>query len=124
MEEEKYQNFYCVWLSEIMLQQTGVKTVIPYFYKFLKKWPTFNSFTKASLDEIMFNWQGLGYYQRAKNMFKAINVIKQNYPIKSYEELIKIPGIGSYTAASISQFCMVVLKQLSMGNIKKLFQDQ
>ena len=118
--EEKYQNFYCVWLSEIMLQQTGVKTVIPYFYKFLKKWPTFNSFTKASLDEIMFNWQGLGYYQRAKNMFKAINVIKQNYPIKSYEELIKIPGIGSYTAASISAILYGSTKAVVDGNIKRI----
>ena len=68
----------------------------------------------------MFNWQGLGYYQRAKNMFKAINVIKQNYPIKSYEELIKIPGIGSYTAASISAILYGSTKAVVDGNIKRI----
>ena len=118
--KEKYQNFYCVWLSEIMLQQTVVKTAIPYFYKFLKKWPTFNAFSEASLDEIIFNWQGLGYYQRAKNMFKAIGIIKQNYPIKSYEELIKIPGIGSYTAASILAILYDSPKAVVDGNIKRI----
>lgn len=118
--KKKYQNFYCVWLSEIMLQQTGVKTAIPYFYKFIRKWPTLNSFSKASLDEIMFNWQGLGYYQRAKNMFKAIDIIKQNYPIKSYEELMKIPGIGTYTAASISAILYDNTKAVVDGNIKRI----
>ena len=82
--------------------------------------PTLNSFSKASLDEIMFNWQGLGYYQRAKNMFKAIDIIKQNYPIKSYEELMKIPGIGTYTAASISAILYDSTKAVVDGNIKRI----
>ena len=60
----------------------------------------------------MFNWQGLGYYQRAKNMFKAIDIIKQNYPIKSYEELIKILELVHIQLHQFLQFCMVVLKQL------------
>ena len=64
---------YHVWISEIMLQQTGVSTVIPYFEKFIKKWPTVESLAKANIEEILIHWQGLGYYSRAKIYTDAQN---------------------------------------------------
>ena len=67
--ERNNQKFYNIWISEIMLQQTQVKTVVPYYNKFIKKWPNLESFFEASLEEILTIWQGLGYYQRAKNLF-------------------------------------------------------
>ena len=72
------QNFYKIWISEIMLQQTTVATVIPFYKRFLKKWPSLKSFFNATLEEVLYQWQGLGYYQRAKNLFKAKEFLKSN----------------------------------------------
>ena len=72
-----------------MLQQTVVKSVIPYYDKFLKKWPNLNSFKNASLEEILFIWQGLGYYQRAKNLFKAKEFLKKNKLVVESQSLKK-----------------------------------
>lgn len=97
------QNFYSIWLSEVMLQQTMVKTVIPYYLKFKNKWPNFKSFSNAELDEILLLWQGMGYYQRAQNLFKSLQILKRiNLNKITYEKLITLPGIGNYSAASIS----------------------
>ena len=71
------QNFYKIWISEVMLQQTIVKTVVPYYEKFINKWPTLKSFFNASLDEILLHWEGLGYYQRARNLYKAKEYLKK-----------------------------------------------
>ena len=71
-----YQNFYRIWISEVMLQQTVVNTVIPYYKNFLEKWPNLRSFYSATLEEILIVWQGLGYYQRARNLFKAKEYLK------------------------------------------------
>ena len=73
--EEKNQNFYRIWISEVMLQQTKVSVVIPYYNKFIKKWPTLECFFEASLEEILEVWQGMGYYRRAKNLFKAKEIL-------------------------------------------------
>lgn len=94
------QNFYSIWISEVMLQQTGVNTVIPYYEKFKKKWPDLQSFQSAKFDEIMMIWQGLGYYNRAKNLYNASRII-HNFDLTKYDELLKIPGIGKYTASAI-----------------------
>ena len=102
--KKKNQNFYRIWISEVMLQQTGVKTVIPYYIKFLKKWPSLNSFFKAELDEILFLWQGLGYYQRAKNLYNAKEYLKKNSISINSESLKNIPGIGDYISSSISTY--------------------
>ena len=75
--KSKNKNFYKIWISEVMLQQTIVKTVIPYYESFLKKWPTLSSFYNASLEDILLHWQGLGYYQRARNLFKAKRILKK-----------------------------------------------
>ena len=118
----KHQNFYNIWISEVMLQQTVVKSVIPYYEKFLKKWPNLNSFKNASLEEILFIWQGLGYYQRAKNLFKAKEFLKKNKLVVESQSLKKIPGIGDYISCSIS----AILKDESCavidGNIKRIMR--
>lgn len=94
------QNFYSIWISEVMLQQTGVNAVIPYYEKFKKKWPDLRSFQSAKFNEIMMMWQGLGYYNRAKNLYNASKIINK-FDLKKYDELLKIPGIGKYTASAI-----------------------
>ena len=120
--KSKNKNFYKIWISEVMLQQTTVKTVIPYYESFLKKWPTLSSFYKASLEDILLHWQGLGYYQRARNLFKAKEYLKKNKLTINSISLKKIPGIGEYISCSISAIlrdedCAVV-----DGNIKRILR--
>ena len=100
--DKKNQNFYCIWISEVMLQQTGVDIVIPYYKRFLKKWPNLDSFFKANLNEILKMWQGLGYYQRARNLFKAKEFLKREKISLNSESLKRLPGIGDYISCSIS----------------------
>tara|TARA_B100000886_G_scaffold331738_1_gene283596 strand:- start:1586 stop:2503 length:918 start_codon:yes stop_codon:yes gene_type:complete len=85
-----------------MLQQTTVKTVIPYYEKFLKKWPTIQSFFDAKESEILKMWEGLGYYQRAKNLFLGKEFLKKKKIAINSSELRKLPGVGEYTSSSIS----------------------
>jgi A/G-specific adenine glycosylase len=94
---------YAIMLSEIMLQQTTVRVVIPYFEKFLKEFPTVKDLAAAPEDRVMALWSGLGYYSRARNLLNAAKVIAElgAFP-GTYEELIKLPGIGPYTAAAIA----------------------
>ena len=91
---------YRVWVSEIMLQQTQVKTVIPYYKKWIKKYPTLKSFKESSFDDVIKLWEGLGYYSRCQNMFNAAKLMKSSFP-NNYEDLVKLPGIGDYTAKTI-----------------------
>src|SRR3984893_11203642 len=94
---------YRVWLSEIMLQQTGVKTVGPYFEKFLARWPDVEALGRASLDDVLRMWAGLGYYSRARNLHAcAVAVLRDHsgmFP-DTEEGLRALPGIGPYTAAA------------------------
>ena len=91
---------YRVWVSEIMLQQTQVKTVIPYYKKWIKKYPTLKSFKESKFDDVINILEVLGYYSRCKNMFNAAKLIKSSFP-NNYDDLIKLPGIGDYTAKTI-----------------------
>ena len=100
--KKQNQTFYKIWLSEVMLQQTTVKTVIPYYTKFIKKWPTMESFFRANESEILKIWEGLGYYQRAKNLFLGKEFLKKKKIDFNSIELKKIPGIGDYMSCSIS----------------------
>ena len=87
-----------------MLQQTTVEAVIPYFHKFTVKWPTIKKLSESNIEEIMDAWSGLGYYSRAKNIHKAAKIINKEYNDQipnNYDELIKLPGIGPYTAGAI-----------------------
>ena len=98
---------YRVWISEIMLQQTQVKTVIPFFNKFIKKYPTLKSIASASEDDILALWTGLGFYRRAKNIYKTKEIIKNDFKNrfpKNFDELILLPGIGRSTADHIHYF--------------------
>ena len=92
---------YRVWISEIMLQQTQVKTVIPYYQKFTMKFPDLYSISKASEEDILALWTGLGFYRRAKNIYATKEIIKNNYKNifpSNYDDLIKLPGIGKSTS--------------------------
>lgn len=107
---------YAVWLSEIMLQQTTVKAVIPYFKKFTTRWPTLTHMANAPLDDVLAMWAGLGYYARARNLHKCACIVTNAYDGKfpvHEKDLLALPGIGAYTAAAISAFaygqrCVVV----------------
>ena len=96
---------YLIWISEIMLQQTTVNAVIPYFNKFIKVYPNIFKLANSSLEDVLILWAGLGYYARARNLYKCSQIIIKNYngifPYKVVE-LRKLPGIGDYTAAAIS----------------------
>ena len=91
---------YRVWVSEIMLQQTQVNTVIPYYKKWIKKYPTLKSFKESNFDDVIKMWEGLGYYSRCHNMFNAAKLINSTFP-NNYDDLINLPGIGDYTAKTI-----------------------
>ena len=91
---------YRVWVSEIMLQQTQVNTVIPYYKKWIKKYPTLKSFKESKFDDVIKIWEGLGYYSRCHNMFNAAKLINSTFP-NNYDDLINLPGIGDYTAKTI-----------------------
>jgi A/G-specific adenine glycosylase len=98
-------NPYLVWLSEIMLQQTAVAAVAPYYRAFVKRWPDVRSLTKAPLHDILGAWAGLGYYSRARNLHRAAQIIVKDYAgvfPRTASELRKLPGIGTYTSAAIA----------------------
>jgi A/G-specific adenine glycosylase len=95
---------YRVWLSEIMLQQTTVKAVVPYFQKFVLRWPTVAALAAAPLEEVLQQWAGLGYYSRARNLKACADAVVRDFAgafPRTEAELLKLPGIGPYTAAAI-----------------------
>ncbi|WP_415299729.1 A/G-specific adenine glycosylase [Candidatus Pelagibacter sp. Uisw_134_02] len=116
---------YFTLVSEFMLQQTQVKTVIPYFNNFLKNIPNFQSLAKVSEAKLLKHWQGLGYYSRAKNLKKSAKLIMDNYYGRlpdNFEELKKLPGVGDYTASAIS--AIAFNKQIIPldGNIERVLK--
>ena len=114
---------YIIWLSEIILQQTRVEQGMPYFYAFVEHFPTINDFANAGEDEILRLWQGLGYYSRARNMHKAAQMVRDDmggvFPSK-YEDAIRLPGVGEYTAAAISSFSINECKAVVDGNVYRV----
>lgn len=114
---------YLIWVSEIILQQTRVEQGLPFYYNFITKFPTIHSLANASEDEVLKAWQGLGYYSRARNMMKAAQVIveihKGKFP-KTIDELKRIPGIGSYTAAAIGSFAFNIRMPAIDGNVRRV----
>ena len=114
---------YHVWLSEIMLQQTTVATVGPYFRDFIQRWPTVGELAAADLDEILHAWQGLGYYARARNLHRAAKVVAERHGGKfpeSEEGLLDLPGIGAYTAAAIAAIAFGKSTTPVDGNIERV----
>ena len=111
---------YTIWLSEIILQQTRVEQGLPYFYSFLEKYPTVSHFASAPEDDILKLWQGLGYYSRGRNMLKTAIQVQQEYGgtfPTTYNELIKLKGIGEYTAAAIASFSANEPQAVLDGNV-------
>ena len=116
-------NPYYIWVSEIMLQQTQVNTVIPFYKAWIKRFPTINDVAKASDEEILKYWEGLGYYQRALNLRDACITIIDNYnsviPQKK-EELLNLKGVGDYTASAITSIAFGAPHPAIDGNLKRI----
>src|SRR6478736_2175946 len=114
---------YLVWLSEIMLQQTGVKTVGPYFEKFLARWPDVEALGRASLDDVLRMWAGLGYYSRARNLHACAVAVSRDhggvFP-DTEQGLRSLPGIGPYTAAAIAAIAFDRRTMPVDGNIERV----
>ncbi|MGV3707031.1 MAG: A/G-specific adenine glycosylase [Arcticibacter sp.] len=114
---------YVIWLSEIILQQTRVEQGTPYFHRFLEKYPTVADFASADEGEILRLWQGLGYYSRGRNMHLTSKMVMEEhggYFPKKYDDLLKLKGVGEYTAAAISSFSAGEAKAVVDGNVFRL----
>ena len=115
---------YAVWVSEIMLQQTRVDTVIPYFERWLAKFPTIPSLAAADEQDVLNLWEGLGYYSRARNLHKAAKVLAADYGGKlpqTAAALQKLPGIGRYTAAAVASMAFGMDAAALDGNIRRVY---
>jgi A/G-specific adenine glycosylase len=114
---------YRVWLSEIMLQQTTVATVGPYFERFLDRWPTVDALAAADLDDVLHAWQGLGYYARARNLHRCAQVVTAEhggvFP-DTEEALRSLPGIGRYTAAAVAAIAFDRRAVVVDGNVERV----
>lgn len=119
----KKADAYRVWLSEIMLQQTTVKTVIPYFLKFTSTWPTVSDLAAADEEEVLQAWAGLGYYSRARNLHacarRVVDEFDASFPA-SERDLLTLPGIGPYTAAAITAIAFGKRATPVDGNIERV----
>ncbi|MCM8774897.1 MAG: A/G-specific adenine glycosylase [Candidatus Omnitrophica bacterium] len=114
---------YKIWVSEIMLQQTQVETVIPYYRKWIKRFPTIRSLAQASLSEVMKHWAGLGYYRRARMFHQAAKLVSRQCHGKiprSAETLRKLPGIGRYSAGAIASIAFGQPEPVLDGNVKRI----
>ncbi len=113
---------YSVWLSEIMLQQTQVATVIPYFERFMQRFPTVIDLANAEQDEVLHLWTGLGYYARARNLHKAAKIVASEYggefPL-DIEQMNALPGIGRSTAAAVLSSVYKQPHAILDGNVKR-----
>ena len=114
---------YRIWISEIMLQQTQVATVIPYWERFLARFPTVEELAKAPLDDVLAAWRGLGYYSRARNLHRAAQEVVARYGGRlpsSAEELLTLPGFGRYTAGAVASIAFGEEAPLVDGNVARV----
>jgi A/G-specific adenine glycosylase len=114
---------YRVWVSEIMLQQTQVRTVVPYFERFMRRFPDLHALASAPLDEVMRLWAGLGYYSRARNLHAGAQQVERAcggvFP-RTAAEIEQLPGVGRSTAAAIAAFCFDARVPILDGNVKRV----
>jgi A/G-specific adenine glycosylase len=111
---------YRIWLSEVMLQQTQVAAVIPYYRRFLQRFPDVASLAQASEDEVLRLWSGLGYYARGRNLRKAALEISRNGFPRTAEKIAELPGVGRSTAAAIAAFAFGERAAILDGNVKRV----
>jgi len=119
----KTRDPYAIWISEIMLQQTQVATVIPYYKNFLKSFPTVRHLARADLSDVLRVWEGLGYYSRARNLHKAARTVVTLFNGKipdTPEDLLSLPGIGRYTAGAILSIAFNREAPILDGNVKRV----
>ncbi|WP_298859330.1 A/G-specific adenine glycosylase [uncultured Sulfitobacter sp.] len=114
---------YAIWMSEIMLQQTTVATVKDYFRKFIARWPTVRDLAAAEDADVMAEWAGLGYYARARNLLKCARAVVEEYDgtfPADHAELLKLPGVGPYTAAAVSSIAFDLPHAVLDGNVERV----
>jgi A/G-specific adenine glycosylase len=112
---------YAIWLSEVMLQQTRVETVLPFYHRFLERFPTVEALAGAELPEVLAHWSGLGYYRRARQLHAAAREIAAAgaFPA-TLEGLLALPGIGAYTAAAVASIAFGVAAPVMDGNVERV----
>jgi len=117
------QDAYRVWLSEIMLQQTQVATVIPYYQRFVASFPTVAALAAATEDEVLAHWSGLGYYARGRNLHKASRIVVEKFNgefPRKLEDILELPGIGRSTAAAICALAYHERRAILDGNVRRV----
>lgn len=115
---------YRVWLSEAMLQQTRVDTVIPYYRRWLERFPTLDALAEASLDEVLKAWEGLGYYSRARNLHRAVREVRDRYEGRVPDDpalFRSLPGVGRYTAGAVLSIAFGREEPVVDGNVRRVF---
>ena len=115
---------YVIWISEIMLQQTRVETVIPYFEKWMRLFPSVQALASAPEQDVLHAWEGLGYYSRARNLHKAARIVTNDLGGKlpqTVDDLIRLPGIGRYTAGAIASIAFGEDEPALDGNLKRVY---
>ncbi|MDX2322085.1 MAG: A/G-specific adenine glycosylase [Moritella sp.] len=120
---QQYHEPYPTWLSEVMLQQTQVSTVIPYFTTFMAKFPTVTDLANAHIDEVLHLWTGLGYYARGRNLHKAAQLIRDQYQGQfptEFEQVLALPGVGRSTAGAILSLSLDQPHAILDGNVKRV----
>ncbi len=115
---------YRIWVSEIMAQQTRITAVLPYYKRFMERFPTIEDLANAGVDDVLKSWEGLGYYSRAHNLLKTAKIVQSEYGGEfptSITLLRKLPGIGEYTAGAIASICYNLPEPAVDGNVLRVF---
>lgn len=114
---------YAIWVSEVMLQQTRVDTVIPYWERWLDRFPTVDALAEADVDDVLKHWEGLGYYSRARNLHRAAGMVRERYagaiPADA-DELRSLPGVGEYTAGAVASIAFGAAEPAVDGNVRRV----
>ncbi|MBU1195465.1 MAG: A/G-specific adenine glycosylase [Proteobacteria bacterium] len=117
------KNPYHVWISEVMLQQTQVKTVLPYFFNFIEKFPTIRDLADADLEIVLKMWEGLGYYARARNFHKAANIVSKEFNghiPDNFQTFLTLPGVGDYIGSAVLSIVFSHPLAVVDGNVKRV----
>lgn len=117
------EDAYCIWLSEIILQQTRVMQGMEYYLRFIERWPRVEDLAAASEDEVLREWQGLGYYSRARNLHRAAKMVVEGLSVefpRTFEAIRALPGVGDYTAGAIASFAYNQAYPAMDGNVYRV----